>query len=173
MTVVCALAVVGAQTGDAGRDEAFALRYLLGVQSPEFQVAKPTGEKYYDELAEYQAWSAVYLRARDAAARDDDRGLRLLLFTTFVAEARKDAALSEFLSTELYPIAAPRRAAVFKILAELPFLARSTCHYLRAHHGFENRNRETRATAMADLVKAATAALPPAAARPCVEELRR
>ena len=174
IAAVSGLALAGAQTADtAARDEGFALRYLLGVQSPEFWITKPSGERFYDELAEYKAWSQLYLRARDAAARNDERGLRLLLFTTFVAQTRNDAALSESLATDLYPIVAPRRAAVFKVLAELRFLARSTCHYLRAHHGFEGRNRETRAAAMAELVKAANAELPPDAARPCVEELRR
>ncbi len=174
IAVVCALTIVGAQTGDAAdQDEAFALRYLLGVQSAKFWVTKSPTERFYDSLAEYQALSELYLRAKDAAGRNDDRGLRLFLFLGFVAQSRNDAALSESLSADLSPVVTPRRAAVFKILAELPFLARPTCHYLRAYHGFEGRNIDTRAKIMAETIKAASAALPPATARPCVEELRR
>jgi hypothetical protein len=172
--VLSALALLGAQTGDvAEQDEAFAVRYLLGIQSPKFWVSKGQNDRFYDSLAEYKGWSEAYIRARDAAGRDDDRALRRLLFMGFVAQTRNDAALSETLSTDLYPLVAPRRDAVFKLLNELPFLARSTCFFLRAHHGFEGRNRETREKAMADLAQAAGSALSPAAARPCVEELRR
>ena len=120
-------------------DEALVVNKLLDLPDPAF--AAPGA---YDALGELRAWEALY-GARLAGATGETRAdaeLRRYLLVGFVAWARTDAGIKQAATSDLMPLYERRRDDVLRVLGELPFLAPSTCYYLGAYFGFEDRNRE-------------------------------
>src|SRR6476659_4437715 len=62
------------------RDQAFALRHLLGIKAA--PTAKPAS-RTYDALAEYHEWSALYDRVHAQADHGSEDALRMYLFFGF------------------------------------------------------------------------------------------
>lgn len=121
-------------------DSELLVHRLLGLEHPAFF---QDGE--YKALAAYRAWTELYNRTLQRAADStaaDNRHLKTFLFIGFIARARLDAGTSEAFTADLMPLYGERRDDVLSVLRESPFLIESTCHYLGAFFGFEDRNRE-------------------------------
>lgn len=139
LSIAALLAAGCATTAKApGSDEGLLVNKLLDLPDPAF--AAPGA---YDALGELKAWHALYgARLAGAAGERADAELRRYLLVGFVGWARADAGITQAATSDLMSLYQRRRDDVLRVLGELPFLAPSTCYYLGAYFGFEDRNRE-------------------------------
>lgn len=76
------------------------MHQLIGKPHPAFQVTTSDGKTYYDELAEFKALEAEYVRLREASI-DSDEALRQWLLLADITVKTRNAALSEAFSVDL------------------------------------------------------------------------
>jgi hypothetical protein len=121
-------------------DDGLLVSTLLNISQPVF-----IKDGVYDGLTAYKAWGDLYERtlnqARTGSVKDDS-SLRRFLFLGFIAGARTQAATSEAFTSDLMSLYRQRPEQILIVLRDLPFLVPTTCHYLGAYFGFEDREPE-------------------------------
>ncbi|GJL49587.1 MAG: hypothetical protein NPIRA01_08140 [Nitrospirales bacterium] len=150
-------------------DSAFLIRTLLNIEN---SALMENGQ--YNGLKEYKAWGALYERYHESAQSKSDlhsEGLKVFLFIGYVAHARLQAATSESFTSDLMPIYLTRQDSLWEILRENPFLVPSTCHYLGAFFGFEERHVEGKPAFLSETRPIIKQALPHKEAELCIKRL--
>lgn len=152
-------------------DAAEILNYLLDMQSAAHRRIDVQGESVYDTLKAYQAWQALYVKYAQldvdpAGFREDD--LRIYLLIGMVARLKLDAAISEAFTSDLMGIYENHPELTLGILKQLPFLIPSTCRYLNAYFGFEDRNSDRKPQFLKENAERIERALAPADAQRCL-----
>ena len=127
--------------------------------------------RYPDPLAAMHGWGGLYAREREAAQTGDPIALRTWLLVGFVSVVRADAGTVEAFSGDLLPYYRTHGMAVLAALADNVWLVPTTCFLIGNGFTHEGRNDADRAAFLAQETPRIQAALPPAAARACLEQI--
>jgi hypothetical protein len=127
--------------------------------------------RHSDPLAAMHGWAALYAREREAAQTGDPIALRAWLLVGFASVAKAEAGTVEAFSGDLLPYYRTYGMAMLGALADNGWLVPATCFLIGNGFTHEGRNDADRAAFLAEEGPRIQAAIPPAAARTCLDQI--
>lgn len=133
-----------AQAASATEQQDFYQLFSLFVKAPTQEMSFPADDGLqYDELKAFKVLDELYAKHKepDMADKSYSRNrLRVIAFFSHLAEQHNNAALSEYLASDLVPIFETNPGRFLSVLGELPFLTPSNCERLNSYFGFEGKH---------------------------------
>lgn len=124
------LCVVGSPIwAEAPALDSLLMHQLIGKRHVAFQVVTPDGQTYYDELAEFKALEAEYVRLKQASVNHDE-ALRQWLLLADVTVKTRNSALSEAFSVDLKMQYHQMPEKFEQVIEKLPYFKPAFCQLL-------------------------------------------
>lgn len=122
------------------------LSLIIKAKTPETSFQNADGTLDYDELKAFKLLDNLYKEYTTPKTSDGsytNNQLRVIAFLSHLAHQQNNAALNEYLASDLLPIYRKSPQQFLAVLTDLPYLAPENCERISAYFEFEgNRAKE-------------------------------
>lgn len=157
------------------QQEDFYQLFSLLIKAPIAETTFTTadGTLKYDELKAFKLLDELYAKYAKPEVTDkrySSHQLKVIAFFSHLADQHNNAALNEYLASDLLPIYKTNPGRFLSVLAELPYLVPSNCDRINAYFGFEGEHLNEKSEFLETHTPKIKKSLGPALAEVCLSK---